>query len=125
MVIISQGILKKSSVQKLALRQINTFKKISIIYGKSSLGHFLEKQDIDCIPSSNFNFQNTEEFKSGETHYFEGGYITKHYGKIQKYNCDAVQIEMGYALRNDRFAFESNGVKVAQAIFQFYQKHYS
>lgn len=67
----------------MASRQNQTFKKISLVYGKDSVGHFLNNQNIPCIPSDQINFFNCHEFTDEGCKYFDGGYITSEYGCVK------------------------------------------
>jgi len=98
--------------------------KVNLIFGNTSLGHFLCNENILCIPSDKLNFNNCEEFANGNAHYFEGGHTTKNYGNHYDFECDAIQIEMSNDVRNVKNNFKNNGINVANAIFSFFQLHY-
>ena len=102
-----------SSVKALAIRSQYQFE--DIVRGPVSLGGFLQKEGIKCIPSP--------KHMSSPIHYFHGGYITGNHGSMKNGGVDAIQVEtpICYRKKRDRRLYVTC---LANALKKFVEMHY-
>jgi len=88
------------------------------VQGNRSLGHFMNEEGLDAVPSTQ------DPSPNGES-YFSGGYTVREYGSRVGGDIDAIQMEFDRAfrlgLRND----EDTQEKVARAILSFRELNYA
>lgn len=85
------------------------------IHGNRSLGHFMNQEDVQAVPSPQ---NKTPDGNS----YFSGGYTVKTYGSRDGGNIDAIQMEFPRSLRtgwNNDTKYE-----LARAIASFFDLNY-
>lgn len=85
------------------------------IHGNRSLGHLLNEEGLQAVPSPQEKTPNREP-------YFNGGYIVKKYGSKDGGNIDGIQIEFPAKLR---FGWGNDGKRrTARAISRFFELNY-
>ena len=88
------------------------------IQGNRSLGHFMNQEMLDAVPSTQ------QEKPNGEL-YFSGGYTLKTYGSRYGGMVDAIQMEFSREFRSG-WGKNADGrqAKLASAIVRFCQQNY-
>ena len=89
------------------------------IQGNRSLGHFMNQESLDAVPS-------TEQEKPNEELYFSGGYTLKTYGSKEGGMIDAIQMEFPREFRTG-WGTNADGrqAKLASAIVSFCKENYN
>jgi hypothetical protein len=105
--------LERTSSVKFAAKKIGN--SHNLIIGNVSLGYFLERESIRCMPSS-------ENLLISGRSYFHGGYITRAYSSNVS---DVIQIELSRVVRfvTDE-EFDKNMRGLARGIVNFHRLHY-
>lgn len=86
------------------------------VQGNRSLGHFMNEERLDAVPS-------TQDPSPNGDSYFSGGYTVKTYGSRYGGDIDAIQMEFDSAFR--RGWSEEAQEKVARAILSFRELNYA
>jgi len=93
----------------------NCFK--TFICGNRSLGHFMNLEGFQAVPSP----QN-KKIKPDVVKYFSGGFTVAKYGSKDRGDIDGIQIEFSKKLRSKWG--ESTGNRIVNAILSFYRLNY-
>ena len=106
-------VVRSYSIQSSSIRSLGEFWCGSdsacfqdFVQGNRSLGHFMNQEELDAVPSPE------DEDPNGES-YFSGGYTTKTYGSRDGGDIDAIQLEFPKGFRlgwgNNEDAQKKNG----------------
>lgn len=105
-----------SSIYHLANNSSYTFSQL--IRGDYAFGTLLGNNGVPAVPSK-------QDPKPNNDDYFNGGYCTLEYGSKNGGTVSAIQLETnGSNLRNNASQRKASGVKMANAIIEYMQKHY-
>lgn len=88
------------------------------VQGNRSLGHFMNQEGLDAVPSTQDTSPNGES-------YFSGGYTSKTYGSRDGGDIDAIQMEFDSTFRKGWRRDEEAQKKVARAILSFRELNYA
>lgn len=88
------------------------------VQGNRSLGHFMNEEGLDAVPSTQ------DPSPNGES-YFSGGYTVKTYGSLVGGDIDAIQMEFDAAFRLGWKTNQGAQEKVARAILSFRDLNYA
>ena len=88
------------------------------VQGNRSLGHFMNEEGLDAVPSTQ------DPSPNGES-YFSGGYTVRTYGSRDGGDIDAIQMEFDSAFRRGWRSSPDAQEKVARAILSFRELNYA
>lgn len=107
--------LQQDGTLNCAASYLGNGKNQELLTGQLSLGHFLQAESVNCLPSpANSTIQGR--------HYFTGGYTVRNHHSQW---ADAVQIELSKVMRSgDTTQLSDNMLRVARGVYNFCKLHY-
>ena len=103
----------KCSIKSLATRSDHDLE--DLVYGNCSLGHYLQEQGIEVVPSP--------QFSDAMQNCYTGGYNTATHGSLNNGTIDAVQLEIPKKYRNQD-SYKGFSRRLAMGISKYVKYHY-
>ena len=103
----------KCSIKSLVTRSDHDLE--DLVYGNCSLGHYLQEQGIEVVPSP--------QFSDAMQNCYTGGYNTATHGSLNNGTIDAVQLEIPKKYRNQD-SYKGFSRRLAMGICKYVKYHY-
>lgn len=114
----ASAIIMSSSIQNLALDNIQSYDHADLIRGSSSFGSLLDDRGFPSVPSADIPFPESNE------PYFTGGYNTQRHGSENGGSIDAIQIECNSSIRFDNNIRKRFADSLSQSTLKYINEHY-